>query len=118
MHVYKTDLMRTLAKKHRRTQAHYAAALTEIFDGIREELASGHSVSILEFGTFYSRPVKEQQIRNLRSAGTLTVPAHHRVGFRPGEKLRQVVARVGMHKAPARQRKQSALKRMLSLGKR
>jgi DNA-binding protein HU-beta len=94
MQLHKTDLIRKLSRKHRRSQAHYQAAFTEIFDAIRTELSNGKSITILGFGTFYSRPVKEQTLRDVRSGKQITVAPHQRVGFRPGEELRKAVKKI------------------------
>jgi DNA-binding protein HU-beta len=106
MQLHKTDLIRKLAKKHRRSQQHYTDAVREIFEGIREELSNGHSVNILEFGTFLTRPIAERQTRSIRTQQTITIPAHQRVGFRPGERLRRTANKA----APKTNRKKKSRK--------
>src|SRR5579863_8601122 len=91
MKLYKTDLVRKLSAKNRRTQAHYNDAIEEVFTAIGEQVANGHSVAILGFGTFFNRPRKEQRLKDVRSGKLVTVPAHHQVGFRPGDRLRAAV---------------------------
>ncbi len=53
--MYKEDLIKYLAKKHRRPQRHYHEALTEILSGIQEKLADGKEIRLMGFGTFYTR---------------------------------------------------------------
>jgi nucleoid DNA-binding protein len=107
----KTDLIRKLAKTHRRSHQHYAAAFNEIFAGVREELGHGHSVNILDFGTFVARPVPERKTRHIRTKQMITVPAHQCVGFRPGDRLRKAVNR--SRPGTATKRRGSTLKRLL-----
>jgi nucleoid DNA-binding protein len=102
MHLYKTDMIRKLASKHRRSQAHYQAAMTEIFEGITEQLGNGHSITLIGFGTFYARSRAEQKLKDIRSGKMLTVPAHHQVAFRAGNELRSAVKRVRAKKTASK----------------
>ena len=53
--MHKTDLVKHLAKKNRRSQKHYQTALNEILAGIQEQLSQGKEVVLTGFGTFYTR---------------------------------------------------------------
>ena len=50
--VFTTDLIRYLARTHGRSQAHYRHALAELLEGITEQLAYGHRVKLIGFGSF------------------------------------------------------------------
>lgn len=56
--MHKEALVKHLAKKHRRPQQHYTAAISEIFAVIGEQLAEGKEVHLIGFGTFYTRTHK------------------------------------------------------------
>ncbi len=88
MHLYSTDLMRQLATKHRRSQAHYRAALTEITAAITEQLARGHHLTLVGFGTFYTRMQPAGTVSHIRTRKPITVPAHRVAAFRAGEGLK------------------------------
>ncbi len=104
MKVNKTEFIRRLAKKHRRSQAHYSQALEDVFGGIEEYLAAGHTLQFLGFGSFVTHAKKEQQLKfkSIRSGKLLQikVPAHHYVVFHVGKLLRKAVFKHTLKKSP------------------
>src|SRR5437660_4203515 len=88
---YTTDLIRSLAATHQRSQEHYRQALREITTAIADELARGHEVQLTDFGTFYTRMQPAAHIRDIRTGKPLAVAAHRRVAFRVGELLKGAV---------------------------
>jgi DNA-binding protein HU-beta len=89
----KGQFIRSLAKKHRRAQSHYRIAITEIFDGLQEQLASGKSVGFLGFGTFLTRVHEGGKGINFKTKKPLAYKAYRQAAFKPGILLKQAVRR-------------------------
>jgi nucleoid DNA-binding protein len=104
MQVYKTDFIRRLAKKNRRSQIHYAEALDEIFAGVKETLSDGHTLHFPGFGSFVTHQKKEQKLKTVGTGKMVTIPAHRYVIFHVGKLLRKAVFKRGQQKR-TRQRK-------------
>jgi integration host factor subunit alpha len=102
---YTTDLIRTLAHQHRRSQAHYRQALTEILGGITAQLAEGHSLQLTTFGTFYTRLRSESSLKNLATGQRMTVAPRRVAAFRVGELLKHAVRKHATPKKPKPSRK-------------
>src|SRR5437868_3306486 len=56
--MHKEELIKHLAKKNRRPQEHYRAALNEILASIQDQLAQGKEIVLTGFGSFYTRTHK------------------------------------------------------------
>ena len=91
--LYKTDLIRELARRHHRSQAHYHTALREVLSGITTALQHGQRVQLTGFGTFYSRLQPAAKIRDIRTRKTITLPVRYVVAFHVGELLKHSVLR-------------------------
>src|SRR5919199_1494817 len=89
--MYKQDFIRSLAKKNRRPQKFYDDALTEILDGLKEELAKGKDITFLGFGTFYTRMKKGGTGMNFKTKKRVAYQPVRQVGFRVGDLLKQAV---------------------------
>lgn len=87
----KTEFVRTLAKKHHRSEAHYTQALNDMLAELTQQLAHGKSVPLTGFGTFQLSQRNAATIRNVRGGAALAVPAHRRVHFRVGDVLKRAV---------------------------
>lgn len=98
--VFTTDLIRYLARTHGRTQAHYRQALTELLEGITEQLTYGHRVQLTGFGSFYTREQPAGKVRNLQTGRALAVPARRVAAFRVGELLKQTVRQKPVGRPP------------------
>ncbi len=100
MKLYTTEFIRRLAQKNRRSQDHYAQALEEIFDGIKEALAEGHTLHLTGFGSFVTHSRKEQQVQVKSIHGgqliKVKIPAHRYVAFHVGSLLRKAVFKRGL----------------------
>src|SRR5437764_6727189 len=91
--MHKQDLVKYLSRKHRRSQRHYSEAVQEIFEGISHQLAEGKHVTLLGFGTFYTRMHKPGKGINFQTNKPMEYKAHRRAGFRPGTLLKAAIRR-------------------------
>jgi len=91
--MYQTDLIRKLAKKNRRPQQFYKDALNEILDGMQEQLAEGRQVTLMGFGTFYTRMHKGGKGFNFKTKKPVEYKAVRLAAFRAGDVLKQAVRR-------------------------
>jgi nucleoid DNA-binding protein len=105
MKLYRHHLLKSLSEQHKRPQSHYARALSEILDMITQQLAAGHSVTLICFGTFYSRLQPAAKIQDIRTHQWRTIPAHRVAAFRVGDVLRKAVrAKVNQRGRPKKLR--------------
>ena len=89
----KGDLVSRVATKLGGSRAEGEAALNSVLESIGEALAAGDRVVLTGFGSFDVREVKARKVRPIgtgRAGGLVTVPAHRRVGFKPGADLNRV----------------------------
>ena len=91
--MYKTDLIRKVAKETRLSQRIVGDVLSESLAQIAEALSRGQSVVLPGFGTFYTKDRKEGQVQHIRTREAITIPAMRQADFRVGEALRQTVRR-------------------------
>ena len=61
-------------------------AFTEV---VREDIAQGHEVRLMGFGTWNLRPVAARKVKSIRGGKQITIPARKRVGFSVGAILSQ-----------------------------
>jgi len=61
-------------------------AFTEV---VREEIAQGHEVRLMGFGTWNIREVASRKVKSIRGGNQITIPARKRVGFSVGAVLSQ-----------------------------
>ena len=64
--MHKTDLIKHLAKKNRRSQEHYQTALNEILADIQQRLSQGKEVVLTDFGTFCDRYQQNEPLAGLQ----------------------------------------------------
>ena len=91
--MYKTDLVRKVAKETRLSQRIVGDVLTESLAQIAEALSRGQSVVLPGFGTFYTKDRKEGHVQHIRTRELIPIPAMRQADFRVGELLRQAVRR-------------------------
>ena len=91
--MHKTDLVKHLAKKNRRSQEHYQTALNEILAGIQEQLSQGKEVVLTGFGTFYTRQRKGGKGMNFKTRKRMEYQAVRQAAFKVGTLLKQAVRR-------------------------
>src|ERR1700674_511557 len=61
-------------------------AFTEV---VREDVAQGHEVRLMGFGTWNLRDVAARKVKSIRGGKQITIPARKRVGFSVGAVLSQ-----------------------------
>jgi DNA-binding protein HU-beta len=61
-------------------------AFTEV---VREDVAQGHEVRLMGFGTWELRDVAPRKVKSIRGGKQITIPARKRVGFSVGAVLSQ-----------------------------
>ncbi|MGB8347513.1 MAG: HU family DNA-binding protein [Ktedonobacteraceae bacterium] len=61
-------------------------AFTEV---VREDIAGGHEVRLMGFGTWGLRSVAARKVKSIRGGKPITIPARKRVGFSVGAVLSQ-----------------------------
>ena len=61
-------------------------AFTEV---VREDVAQGHEVRLMGFGTWNLRDVAARKVKSIRGGKQITIPARKRVGFAVGAVLSQ-----------------------------
>lgn len=61
-------------------------AFTEV---VREDVAQGHEVRLMGFGTWNLRDVAARKVKSIRGGDQITIPARKRVGFSVGAVLSQ-----------------------------
>jgi|SRR5579863_831727 len=64
-------------------------AFTEV---VREDIAQGHEVRLMGFGTWNLRNVAARKVKSIRGGKQITIPARKRVGFSVGAILSQAAA--------------------------
>ena len=101
--MYKTDIVRTVAKETRLSQRIVDDVLTETLATITQSLRDGHTVVLPGFGTFYTKERKAGQVRHIRTGEVIDIPALRQADFRVGERLRRAV-----RKAPRQRRHRGA----------
>jgi DNA-binding protein HU-beta len=89
--MHKTDLVRRVSRETRVSQRVVGDVLNASTKVIAQTLREGRTVSLIGFGTFYSRKRKPSKLKHIRSGKELHVPAMRVAGFRAGELLRKAV---------------------------
>ena len=87
----KTELVAAVAAKAELSKKDAEAAVTAVFDAVKDALADGDKVSLIGFGTF---SVKERAAReglNPRTKETITIPATKVPAFKAGKALKDAV---------------------------
>ena len=80
------------------------AMLDALTDTVREELAKGHQVRLMGFGSWKLSAVAARTIKSIRGGTPVHLPAGHRVSFSTGSLLAEAA------KAPVPTKKASASK--------
>ena len=88
--MHKSEFLKSLAKKHRRTERHYQEAFDEIFSGITDLLKQGKSLHLTGFGTFYIRTHKGGKGLNLHTKKPVTYGPYKLAAFHAGSLLRHL----------------------------
>ncbi len=91
--MYKTELVRRVAKNVRVTQGVAAEVLTASLKLIQEALGEGQKVVIPGFGSFYTRKRGASKARDFKTQKVVEVPAMRIPAFRPGSLLKRAARR-------------------------
>ena len=91
--MHKQAFIRSLAKKNRRPQRYYQEALTEILDGLTEQLKAGKEVQFLGFGTFLTRKHKGGTGINFKTKKPVAYKEFRKAAFKPGNVLKHAIRR-------------------------
>ena len=89
--MYKTDLIRRIAKDTRLSQRIVSDVLQCSQAAIRDALSCGQEVQLPGFGTFYTRQRQEAEVRHIKTGKAMRVPAMRVAAFRVGEVLKRAV---------------------------
>ena len=89
--LYKTGVVRRVAKDSRLSQRVVSDALNRALGQITSALARNESVSFPGFGTFYTRMRVASTARSFATGKPVAVPPMRVAGFRVGELLKQAV---------------------------
>lgn len=87
----KTELVAAVAEKAELSKKDADAAVTALFDAVKDALADGDKVSVVGFGTF---AVKERAARtglNPRTKEAIEIPASKVPSFKAGSALKDAV---------------------------
>ena len=93
--MYKTEVVRRIAKQTRLSQRVVNDVLTASHRLIEEALRAGEAVTFPGCGTFYTGERKAGKVRHVRTGQTVDVPARRVAAFRVGDVLRRAVAGTG-----------------------
>ena len=107
----KETFIRYLAKKNRRSQHHYDEAITEILEGIKDQLKAGKHIHFLGFGSFYTRIKKASKGFNIKTKEKMNIPEMRLAVFRAGAVLRRAVKTKNLPE------KQGLMSKITSFGK-
>jgi DNA-binding protein HU-beta len=102
--MYKTELIRKVAKETRLTQRIVSDVINQSLREIEQALRAGQSVTFPGFGTFYTRDRQEGQVKDVRTGQMVTYPARRVAAFRVGDVLKRAVR--GDRRTRGRRRKQ------------
>jgi nucleoid DNA-binding protein len=89
--VYTTDVVRSVAKKHRLSQRVVAEVLGGVLAEIQGSVAQGNTVQLTNFGTFYSALRAPSQARNFKTNQLIDIPEMYLPHFRAGQALKRSV---------------------------
>jgi DNA-binding protein HU-beta len=92
MTMYKTELIRRVARQTRLSQRVVADVMEASQRQIEETLRSGQAVTLPGFGTFYTRQRQAGKIQHIRTQQMIAVPARRIAAFRAGTVLKRAVA--------------------------
>ena len=89
--MYKTDLIRSVAKETRLSHSIVDDVVRQSLAAITHALRDGQTVVLPGFGTFYTKERKAGTVRHIRTGEPLAIPAMRQADFRVGELLRRAV---------------------------
>src|SRR5689334_10165998 len=91
--MYKTELIKRIAKDTRLSQRIVSDVLSTGLDEIRLALSKGEKAVLPGFGTFYTRRRAKSEARNFETGRVISVPEMNQAAFKVGEILKRSVRR-------------------------
>ena len=92
MTMTKRELVIRVANKLGMTQSEVAKIVEGVFDTISDTLAEGSRWELRDFGVFEVKSRASRLGRNPRTGAQVPVPERRVVAFRPGKKMKELVA--------------------------
>ena len=89
----KTELVAAVAAKAELTKKDADAAVTAVFDAVKDALADGDKVSLVGFGTFSVKTRAARTGLNPRTKETIEIPEAKVPAFKAGKALKDAVAK-------------------------
>ncbi len=90
--MYKTDLVRRVARETGLSQRVVSHVLTSSLQTVQQSLAAGELVTLPGFGTFYTSQRRAGRVRSVRTGRPVEIPARRVAAFRVGAVLKRAVA--------------------------
>src|SRR5947209_314915 len=87
--VGKDELIHQIAAKSGLTLKDTGKVIDAFTEVVREDIAQGHEVRLMGFGTWNLRKVAPRKVKSIRGGQQITIPARKRVGFSVGAVLSQ-----------------------------
>jgi DNA-binding protein HU-beta len=97
--MYKTELIRRVARETRLSHRIVADVVEVTQRLIEQTLHTGQRVTLPGFGSFYTRKRQAGRVKHIRTGQMIAVPARTIAAFHAGEVLKRVVAGKRRHKA-------------------
>ena len=90
--MYKTELIRRVARETRLSQRVVADVVEATQRLIEQTLRAGQPMTLPGFGTFYTRKRPAGKVKHIRTRKLIAVPARRIAAFRVGAVLKRAVA--------------------------
>ena len=88
----KRELVIRVANQLEMTQSEVAKVIENVFDTISSSLAEGERWELRDFGVFEVKTRASRIGRNPRTGDQVPVPERRVVTFRPGKKMKEIIA--------------------------
>lgn len=89
--ISKKEFVAKMADDFNMTKTAAADAYDAVFGTMYGYMVDHESVSVVGFGKFEAKEVAARQGRNPQTGETVTIPAHHKVSFKPSTNLKSEV---------------------------
>lgn len=83
------------------TQSDVARVVEAMFQNLSKSLAEGERWELRDFGVFEVKTRAARTGRNPRTGEQVPVPERKVVSFRPGKKMKEIIAQTAPHEPPA-----------------
>ncbi|MBO0782098.1 MAG: HU family DNA-binding protein [Ktedonobacteraceae bacterium] len=100
--VGKDELIHQIAARAGLNLKETSKVIDAFTDVVREDVARGHEVRLMGFGTWNLRNVAARRVKSIRGGNQITIPARKRVGFSVGAVLSQAAQGTSSLKSPGK----------------